>query len=135
MRLRSWLQSPLLRHSGIAGAVFWDVSKSFRPSSKPYTLTGADGQPYPSQVPGEWGGHRGLGLYGRLDCQSAINAIAKGGPYVKHRVFFATEPDAVAAGYRPCARCCPVEYAAWKPKQTSRPASRSSGRSSKRPVQ
>jgi methylphosphotriester-DNA--protein-cysteine methyltransferase len=29
-------------------------------------------------------------------------------------VFFADETTAVAAGYRPCARCMPAEYAAWR---------------------
>ncbi|MDP4128201.1 MAG: Ada metal-binding domain-containing protein, partial [Bacillota bacterium] len=32
----------------------------------------------------------------------------------KHRVFFADEETAIAAGYRPCARCMPKEYAEWK---------------------
>ena len=40
-------------------------------------------------------------------------AIARGG-YVAPRVFFADEPTAVAAGYRPCAICLPAAYAAWK---------------------
>jgi methylphosphotriester-DNA--protein-cysteine methyltransferase len=33
---------------------------------------------------------------------------------VKHRVFFANEETAVAAGYRPCAVCLRERYAAWK---------------------
>jgi methylphosphotriester-DNA--protein-cysteine methyltransferase len=28
-------------------------------------------------------------------------------------VFFADEPAAIAAGYRPCAVCLPAAYAAW----------------------
>ena len=59
------------------------------------------------------GGHRGTRIYGRLDCPSALRAIARGG-YVKHRVFFADEAAAVAAGYRPCARCMPEQYRKWK---------------------
>ena len=59
------------------------------------------------------GGHRGSRIYGQLDCPSALRAIANGG-YVKHRVFFADEAEAIAAGYRPCARCMPEEYRAWK---------------------
>ncbi len=78
-----------------------------------YTLTGRDGQPYPSPVPGAWGGHRRTKIYGRLDCPAALRAIARGG-YVMHRVFFADEENAVAAGYRPCAVCCPDRYRAWK---------------------
>jgi methylphosphotriester-DNA--protein-cysteine methyltransferase len=78
-----------------------------------YTLTGADGRPYPSGTPGTLGGHRTARLYGRLDCPSALRAIARGG-YVGNRVFFAEEATAVAAGYRPCAVCLPDEYQAWK---------------------
>jgi metal binding Ada-like protein len=80
---------------------------------KQYTLMGADGRPYQSDTPGTYGGHRGGKLYGRLDCPSALRAIARGG-YVKHRVFFADEKAAIAAGYRPCAVCLPELYAKWK---------------------
>jgi kynurenine formamidase len=34
--------------------------------------------------------------------------------YAKHRVFFADEPSAIRAGYRPCGTCMKNEYAAWK---------------------
>jgi methylphosphotriester-DNA--protein-cysteine methyltransferase len=78
-----------------------------------YVLLGAGGRPYESDVPGQWGGHRGQRIYGRLDCPSALRAIARGG-YVRHRVFFADEAAALAAGYRPCAVCCPRQYQAWK---------------------
>ena len=78
-----------------------------------YTLLGADRRPYPSPVPGQFGGHRRTRIYGRLDCPSARRAPARGG-YQAHRVFFADEPAAVAAGYRPCAVCLPGAYAAWK---------------------
>jgi methylphosphotriester-DNA--protein-cysteine methyltransferase len=64
-------------------------------------------------IRGTIGGHRGTRIYGRLDCPSALRAIANGG-YVKHRVFFVDEPAAIAAGYRPCARCMPVQYRQWK---------------------
>jgi hypothetical protein len=78
-----------------------------------YRLIGADGQPYDSDRPGRLGGHRRSRIYGRLDCPAALRAIARGG-YVAHRVFFADEADAVAAGYRPCAVCLPEAYARWK---------------------
>ena len=78
-----------------------------------YTLIGFDGQPYKSKVPGTLGGHRLLKLYGRLDCPSALRFIARG-QYVKHRVFFANEEDAIGAGYRPCAKCLPEKYKEWK---------------------
>jgi hypothetical protein len=45
-----------------------------------YTLLGADGQPYESQVQGRWGGHRRSKVYGRLDCPSAAMSAADGEP-------------------------------------------------------
>ena len=78
-----------------------------------WTLIGADGKPYASDVPGTLGGHRKSRIYGRLNCRAALQAIARGG-YVKHRVFFADVSVARAAGYRPCAVCMPDEYARWK---------------------
>ncbi|WP_024802567.1 Ada metal-binding domain-containing protein [Nocardia sp. BMG51109] len=78
-----------------------------------YTLLGADGKPYRSAVPGALGGHRRLRIYGRLDCPAALRALSRG-PYAAHRVFFADERTAVAAGYRPCAVCLRAEYLAWK---------------------
>jgi methylphosphotriester-DNA--protein-cysteine methyltransferase len=38
----------------------------------------------------------------------------KKGYYVKHRVFFADEAAAIAAGYRPCATCMKERYILWK---------------------
>jgi methylphosphotriester-DNA--protein-cysteine methyltransferase len=80
---------------------------------KRYTLIGSDGAPYASATPGALGGHKATRIYGRLDCPSALGALAKGG-YVTQRVFFADEATAVAAGYRPCARCMPEQYRTWK---------------------
>ncbi|MED5811237.1 Ada metal-binding domain-containing protein [Mycolicibacterium sp. 050232] len=82
----------------------------------PYTLTGADGRPYFGSTPGSVGGHRVSKIYGRLDCPSALRAIAAGG-YVRHRVFFPDVPTAIAAGYRPCAVCLPEAYRQWKARQ------------------
>jgi hypothetical protein len=87
-------------------------SGTARPAAH-WILTGADGQPHESPVPGSLGGHRRGRLYGRLDCRAALQAIARGG-YVRYRVFFLDEATAVAAGYRPCAVCLPAQYAAWK---------------------
>ena len=78
-----------------------------------YTLIGRDGKPHLGHAPGKFGGHRGSKIYGRLDCRTALQAIARGG-YVRHRVFFKDELTAIAAGYRPCAVCLPEEYEAWK---------------------
>lgn len=85
-----------------------------------YRLVGADGKVYESAVPGTLGGHRKNKIYGRLDCAGAARFIAKR-HYVRRRVFFADEATAIAAGYRPCARCLPEAYAAWKVASTSPP--------------
>ena len=82
-------------------------------SMRTYTLLDSDRRPYQSATPGSLGGHRPGRRYGRLDCAAARRAIARGG-YVKHRVFFADEQTAIAAGYRPCGVCLPAEYARWK---------------------
>lgn len=86
-----------------------------------YTLIGPDGRPCPSAVPGTLGGHRRGRLYGRLDCPSALRAIARG-HYVRYRVFFADESTALEAGYRPCAVCLPERYAEWKQSRSPGPA-------------
>lgn len=78
-----------------------------------YVLLGPDGVPYPSAAPGTLGGHSRGRLYGRLDCPSALRALARG-PYAEHRVFFLDEATAVAAGYRPCAVCLPDAYVRWR---------------------
>lgn len=75
-----------------------------------WTLVGPDREPYASNQRGLFGGHRRSRIYGRLDCPSALRAIARGG-YVNHRVFFLTEDHARAAGYRPCSVCLPTAYA------------------------
>ncbi|GMK56403.1 hypothetical protein CspeluHIS016_0302430 [Cutaneotrichosporon spelunceum] len=81
-------------------------------SSRTYTLLSAAG-PYTSPTPGTLGGHRRNKIYGRLDCPSALRAIARG-QYVTHRVFFADEETAVGAGYRPCGACMRDKYLVWK---------------------
>ena len=78
-----------------------------------WTLVGRDGRSYESAGPGTFGGHRRTKIYGRLDCPGAARAIARGG-YVAHRVFFADEATAIAAGYRPCAVCLRQAYDRWK---------------------
>jgi methylphosphotriester-DNA--protein-cysteine methyltransferase len=86
---------------------------------KTYTLLGADGRPGQSASKGQWGGHRRTKIYGRLDCPSALRAIARGGArgYARYRVFFADEETAIAAGYRPCGTCCQDRYREWKAAQ------------------
>ncbi len=68
------------------------------PGSKKYTLLGADRRPYPSETPGQFGGHRKMKIYGRLDCPSALRAIAVGG-YVASRVPPIANLDARRSGH------------------------------------
>jgi methylphosphotriester-DNA--protein-cysteine methyltransferase len=78
-----------------------------------WILLGRDRKLFQSTVPGKFGGHRRTKIYGRLDCRSALRAIAHGG-YVDHRVFFRDAATARAAGFRPCAVCMPEQYVRWK---------------------
>ena len=78
-----------------------------------YFLTDKDNKQFLSDKPAQFGGHRKLKIYGRLDCPSA-NRYVQQGEYVKHRVFFKDEATAIAAGYRPCAKCMPEAYKKWK---------------------
>ena len=94
-------------------------------TARRWTLLGPDRTPYPSDVPGTLGGHRRSRIYGTLDCRGARQAIARGG-YVASRVFFADEPAAIAAGYRPCAVCLPERYREWKDGQRDPDAGRAS---------
>ena len=75
-------------------------------------MLGRDGRPYRSPVPGSLGGHRRTKVHGRLDCPTALRWVARG-TYVQHRVFFADEETAVAAGYRPCGHCLRARYREW----------------------
>jgi methylphosphotriester-DNA--protein-cysteine methyltransferase len=77
-----------------------------------YTLLGADGRRYESATPGALGGNARLRIYGRLDCGSARAALPRG--YAQHRVFFADEATAIAAGYRPCGNCMRAGYREWR---------------------
>ena len=79
-----------------------------------YRLIAADGSVVASLSKGTLGGHRRNRVFGRLDCKAARRALALGGSYAQQRVFFADEATARAAGYRPCAKCMPEEYRAWK---------------------
>jgi hypothetical protein len=80
-------------------------------TGKQYRLLSATGEEILSSEPGTLGGNRRRRIYGRLDCRSAVGALATG--YAKHRVFFADEATAIAAGYRPCGTCMREEYRAW----------------------
>lgn len=82
------------------------------PTGKRYRLLGPDGTLTESATPGLLGGNRRLKIYGRLDCPSAVRALARG--YSARRVFFADEATAIAAGYRPCGSCMRAAHARWK---------------------
>lgn len=83
-------------------------------------MVGADRRPFQSTTPGQLGGYRRARIYGRLDCPSALRAIAAGG-YITERVFFPDEQTAVAAGYRPCGICLPDAYQRWKARTRRQP--------------
>ena len=63
-----------------------------------WLLVGRDGRSWESRQPGTLGGHRGNRIYGRLDCRTALRAVANGG-YVAQRVFFLDAATARAAGW------------------------------------
>ena len=83
-----------------------------QPAGKRFKLLAPDGTTYESEQPGTLGGNRKAGIYGRLDCGSAVRALPQG--YAQHRVFFADEAAAIAAGYRPCGHCLRERYRQWK---------------------
>lgn len=53
-------------------------------------------------------GNRRLRIYGMLSCPSGKRMK------IANRVFFSALLEATMAGYRPCARCLPKEYAAFQ---------------------
>lgn len=80
---------------------------------KTYTLIGADGRPYASESKGLYGGNARTKVYGTMDCPVALSFLRRGFP-PRHRVFFADEETAIAAGFRPCGACLRERYAVWK---------------------
>jgi Metal binding domain of Ada len=84
---------------------------------KTYQLLGVDRKLYSSTAPGLLGGNGQMKIYGQLNCSSANRAVAARKTYQKHRVFFADEPTAIAAGYRPCGNCMREQYKAWRARQ------------------
>jgi len=74
-----------------------------------YKLIGPDGKLFISRRKGTLAGYKPLKIYGRLDCPSGLRFMKP-----ENRVFFLTEAHAIAAGYRPCAKCLPEKYKHWK---------------------
>jgi methylphosphotriester-DNA--protein-cysteine methyltransferase len=56
----------------------------------------------------QFGGNRKLKIYGTLNCKSGKRMS------FSHRVFFATEQEALDHGYRPCGHCLREKYRQWK---------------------
>jgi hypothetical protein len=79
-------------------------------AEKMYRLLDECGQEKMSKVPGALGGYRVKKIYGRLDCWAATARLPN---YGKSRVFFLDEATAIAAGYRPCAKCMKNRYNEW----------------------
>jgi len=82
--------------------------------TKTYQLLGPGGRTYESLTKGRFGGNKRARIYGRLDCPSALAAIKRGPTYQQHRVFFADEASALAAGFRPCGSCMRDAYKKWR---------------------
>ena len=80
---------------------------------KTYRLIGPDGQPYESTEKGLLGGNWRTKVYGTMDCPVALSLLRRGFE-PKHRVFFADEATAMAAGLRPCGACMRHRYRQWK---------------------
>jgi methylphosphotriester-DNA--protein-cysteine methyltransferase len=59
-----------------------------------------------------FGGNRRLKIYGTLRCASGRRMK------MANRVFFATEQEAIDAGYRPCGHCMKNAYTQWKKQNT-----------------
>ena len=56
------------------------------------------------------GGNRKLKIYGTLSCTSGKRMK------MVNRVFFASEPEAIENGFRPCGHCMKQKYNKWKSK-------------------
>lgn len=57
------------------------------------------------------GGNKALKIYGTLHCSSGKRMKQQ------NRVFFSTEEEAIANGYRPCGHCMRDKYKTWKAAQ------------------
>ncbi len=80
---------------------------------KTYTLLGADGVPYTSPSRACSAATRARASTGGSDCPVALSLLRRGFT-PRHRVFFADEAVAIAAGYRPCGACLREKYREWK---------------------
>lgn len=104
---------PCLRHHFRAS---YEGMSSFN-SQPTFRVLAADGRMVDSHVPATVAGHSRLRIFGRLDCSSARYHLSKG-RYRKYRVFFQSLECAIVLGYRPCGRCLPDAYRAWRRDRT-----------------
>lgn len=85
---------------------------------KTYTLTASAGTTYRSTTKGTYGGNSAQRVYGRMDCGVARDQRRRfPTTMAAHRVFFADEATAIAAGYRPCGSCLRETCRAWRAQQ------------------
>ena len=56
----------------------------------------------------QFAGNARLKIFGRLNCPSGKRMKKE------NRVFFETETEALAYGFRPCGNCMPIRYREWK---------------------
>jgi len=56
----------------------------------------------------QFAGNAILKIFGRLDCRSGKRMKKE------NRVFFGTETEALACGFRPCGHCLSIRYREWK---------------------
>ena len=71
-------------------------------------ITDADLRKQVRQKDIQFGGNLVLKIYGTLDCKSGKRMKRE------NRVFFRSEREAVANGFRPCGHCMKKEYRKWK---------------------
>jgi len=62
-----------------------------------------------------FGGNIKLKIYGTLDCKSGKRMK------MKNRIFFKSEEEAIALGYRPCGHCMKNKYEIWKKQRVNKP--------------
>ena len=56
----------------------------------------------------QYAGNSRLKIFGLLNCSSGKRMKKE------NRIFFKTETEALAAGFRPCGHCMPDQYRKWK---------------------
>ncbi len=60
----------------------------------------------------QYAGNARLKIFGQLNCAAGRRMKTE------NRVFFKETKEALSAGFRPCARCMPKQYRAWRKRKT-----------------